>query len=103
MLPRHHTVITVTKMATPTTPVVSFVNVYTEGRVLLLSRSPSMQMHLPVIPAVWATWRWTFGDGTFSSVKNPTHTYLMLPAIITVSLTAMNLGGNTANEPGWGM
>ncbi len=44
------------------------------------------------IPASWATWRWTFGDGTFSSVQNPTHTYLR-GGNYTVSLAATNLGG----------
>jgi PKD repeat protein/FtsP/CotA-like multicopper oxidase with cupredoxin domain len=43
-------------------------------------------------PPQWATWRWTFGDGTFSSVKNPVHTY-MTGGNYTVSLAATNLGG----------
>jgi PKD repeat protein/FtsP/CotA-like multicopper oxidase with cupredoxin domain len=46
-------------------------------------------------PAIWATWRWSFGDGTFSSVKNANHTYTT-GGIFTVSLTASNLGGTNA-------
>ena len=46
-------------------------------------------------PAIWATWRWDFGDGTFSSVKNANHTYTT-GGIFTVSLTATNLGGTNA-------
>lgn len=43
-------------------------------------------------PPQWATWRWSFGDGTFSSVKNPDHTYVT-GGTYTVSLAATNLGG----------
>jgi PKD repeat protein len=37
-------------------------------------------------------WLWSFGDGTFSSLKNPSHTY-NLPGDYTVSLIASNLDG----------
>jgi PKD repeat protein len=37
------------------------------------------------------TWAWTFGDGTSSTVKNPSHTYN--PGDYTVSLTVANIAG----------
>jgi PKD repeat protein len=41
------------------------------------------------------SWSWTFGDGSTSSERNPTHTY-WAPGTYTVSLTVGNLlGSNT--------
>ncbi len=52
-------------------------------------------------PSVWGTWRWSFGDGTFSSEKNPVHTYTA-GGLYTVSLSATNLGGtNTITRVGY--
>jgi PKD repeat protein/FtsP/CotA-like multicopper oxidase with cupredoxin domain len=85
--------ITVTKAALPTAPIARFVNVTPrEGNAPLtvtFNADASTSN-----PAVWATWRWTFGDGTFSSVKNPVHTY-MTRGNYTVSLVATNLGGTS--------
>jgi len=39
-------------------------------------------------------WKWTFGDGTNSTVKNPTHKYSKVGSY-TVSLTATNAVGST--------
>lgn len=44
-----------------------------------------------------ATWNWSFGDGTSSNQKNPTHVYAT-PGIYNVSLIATNGGGCTATE-----
>jgi len=41
-------------------------------------------------PAVWA---WSFGDGGWSTLENPSHTYTT-PGTYTVSLTASNYGGS---------
>jgi len=38
-------------------------------------------------------WKWTFGDGTNSTVRNPTHKYTKA-GNYTVSLTATNVAGN---------
>ncbi len=38
------------------------------------------------------SWLWDFGDGNTSTVKNPTHTYL-IPGVYTVTLTANMAGG----------
>ncbi len=38
-------------------------------------------------------WNWTFGDGTYSAVKNPTHTYSSA-GNYTVTLTATNAAGS---------
>ena len=35
------------------------------------------------------SWKWDFGDGSFASVQNPTHTYTK-PGIYTVTLSAAN-------------
>ncbi len=40
------------------------------------------------------SWSWDFGDGTISSLQNPTHTYLQ-PGTFTVSLSATNANGAT--------
>jgi PKD repeat protein len=39
-------------------------------------------------------WSWDFGDGLFSSQRNPSHTY-QSPGSYTVRLTALNTGGQT--------
>jgi beta propeller repeat protein len=38
------------------------------------------------------SWRWDFGDGTYSTAKNPTHTYAK-KGKYTVSLKASNVAG----------
>jgi PKD repeat protein len=46
-----------------------------------------------------ASWAWSFGDGTSSTVKNPTHTYSSA-GTYTVSLTVTGSGGSaTRTEP----
>jgi PKD repeat protein len=40
------------------------------------------------------SWKWTFGDGSSSTEKNPTHAYTKAGSF-NVSLTAMNRGGST--------
>ncbi len=39
-------------------------------------------------------WKWSFGDGTYSTVKNPRHTYSKT-GVYTVTLTASNAAGST--------
>ena len=39
------------------------------------------------------TWKWSFGDGTYSTAKNPAHTYGKAGKY-TVSLTVKNIAGN---------
>ncbi|NMB77559.1 MAG: PKD domain-containing protein [Methanomicrobiales archaeon] len=40
------------------------------------------------------SWSWNFGDGTTSTVQNPSHTYAN-PGTYTVTLTAANSGGSS--------
>lgn len=40
------------------------------------------------------SWSWDFGDGNFSSLQNPSHTYLV-PGPYTVTLIATNLDGSS--------
>jgi PKD repeat protein len=41
------------------------------------------------------SWQWNFGDGNFSTLQNPTHTYLT-PGNYTVRLVASNAGGSSS-------
>jgi len=43
------------------------------------------------------SWTWNFGDGSTSTARNPTHTYL-LPGDYTVTLTVRNSAGNTSSK-----
>jgi beta propeller repeat protein len=46
-------------------------------------------------------WKWSFGDGTYSTQKNPAHTYSKAGKY-TVALTASNAAGsNTLKKPGY--
>ncbi|WP_292350269.1 PKD domain-containing protein [Methanoregula sp. PtaU1.Bin006] len=81
----------VTKAAAPAAPLASFTNVTPREGAVPLTVTFNADASTSD-PAVWATWRWTFGDGTFSSVKNATHTYTTA-GNYTVSLAATNLGG----------
>ncbi|MDD1683156.1 MAG: PKD domain-containing protein [Methanoregula sp.] len=83
-------IVTVTKEAAPTLPVADFTATPTSGPAPLTVAFDATASTSN--PAVWATWRWTFGDGTFSSLKNPTHTYGKA-GNYTVTLAATNLGG----------
>jgi PKD repeat protein/FtsP/CotA-like multicopper oxidase with cupredoxin domain len=82
--------VNVTKALPPAAPVASFTGTPTNGTAPLMVTLNADASTSD--PAVWATWRWTFGDGTFSSVKNATHTYTT-GGLYDVSLTATNLGG----------
>jgi hypothetical protein len=84
--------ITVTKAPTPAEPVANFTNVTPREGIAPFTVTFNAGASNST-PPQWATWRWTFGDGTFSSVKNATHTYTT-GGNFTVSLTATNLGGN---------
>jgi PKD repeat protein len=82
----------VTRAPAPPTPIASFTNVTPREGVAPLTVTFNADASVS-IPAVWATWRWGFGDGTFTSEKNPTHTYVNA-GNYTVNLTATNLGGS---------
>ncbi len=48
-----------------------------------------------------AAWSWEFGDGTSSTLQNPTHTY-GTPGTFTVNLTVSNAGGtDTLSKAGY--
>ncbi|WP_328956337.1 collagenase [Kitasatospora purpeofusca] len=49
-------------------------------------------------PGRITAWHWTFGDGTSSDERNPSHTYA-LPGSYTVALTATDDSGRTATSP----
>jgi PKD repeat protein len=43
------------------------------------------------------TFSWSFGDGSGSTARNPTHTYAQ-PGTYTIRLTATNKAGGSASE-----
>jgi PKD repeat protein len=87
--------VTVSYAPPPAAPIiVDFTNSTTTTREGFAPHTVTFNVTATSDPAVWATWRWSFGDGTFSSVKNATHTYTVANNY-TVSLTATNLGGTT--------
>jgi PKD repeat protein len=81
--------VTVRKVQPPAAPVANFTATPTNGTAPLMVTFTDTSTSNP---AAWATWRWSFGDGTFSSVENPVHTYTT-GGNFTVNLTATNLGG----------
>jgi PKD repeat protein/FtsP/CotA-like multicopper oxidase with cupredoxin domain len=85
--------IIVTKASPPATPTASFTATPINGTAPLTVAFDASTSSS--IPSVWATWRWSFGDGTFSSLQNPNHTYTT-GGNFTVSLIATNLGGTSA-------
>jgi len=76
--------ITVTK-ASP--PAASFAANITVGTVPLTVNFTDMSTNSPTV------WAWSFGDGGWSTLENPSHTYTT-PGTYTVSLTASNYGGS---------
>ncbi len=87
------TTITVSQTPPPAVPVARFTANQTSGIAPLAVAFDATTS--TSAPAIWATWRWSFGDGTFSSLQNPTHTYVA-GGNYTVSLVATNLGGTSA-------
>jgi PKD repeat protein/FtsP/CotA-like multicopper oxidase with cupredoxin domain len=82
--------VTVTAATAPAAPVARFNGTPTSGpEPLTVSFNADASTSNP---AIWATWLWTFGDGSSSTVKNTTHTYTHA-GNYTVSLAATNLGG----------
>jgi len=69
-------------------PVTNFVSNVTTGYAPLAVKFTDTSTGTPF------SWTWNFGDGTFSTVKNPTHTYSKAGKY-TVKLTATNEGGNS--------
>ncbi|WP_245619009.1 PKD domain-containing protein [Methanogenium cariaci] len=77
-------------MPTPIIPVAGFNAIPTEGQAPL-----SVQFTDTSTNAV--SWSWTFGDGTKSVVKNPSHTYAE-PGTYSVILTATGEDGSDTEE-----
>jgi PKD repeat protein len=68
-------------------PLASFTSDVSEGTTPLTIRFTDGSTNSPT------SWEWTFGDGTGSSVKNPSHTYTGSGSY-TVTLMATNAGGS---------
>ena len=69
------------------TPVASFISNVTSGNVPLSVAFTDKSTGSPT------SWKWTFGDGTTSTAKNPTHKY-SAKGSYTVILTATNAAGS---------
>jgi len=76
------------KFAPVYSPVINFVSNVTTGYAPLTVKFTDTSTETPF------SWTWNFGDGTSSTVKNPTHTYSKAGKY-TVKLTATNEGGNS--------
>jgi PKD repeat protein len=70
------------------TPVANFTGTPTVGTQPLTVNFYDASTNTPT------SWNYSFGDGTFSTAQNPTHTYL-LTGYETVNLTATNAQGNS--------
>ena len=69
------------------TPVASFISNVTSGNAPLSVAFTDKSTGSPT------SWKWTFGDGTTSTAKNPTHKY-SAKGSYTVILTATNAAGS---------
>jgi PKD repeat protein len=76
-----------TRPEKPNPPVAAFTASPTSGNVPLNVIFTDKSTGTPT------AWKWTFGDGTNSTVQNPTHKYSK-SGIYTVALTASNAGGS---------
>jgi PGF-pre-PGF domain-containing protein len=73
-------------------PAAAFTGTPTTGAVPLIVQFTDMSSGSPT------SWNWSFGDGNYSTAKNPLHTYLV-NGTFTVSLNATNsAGSNTATR-----
>jgi PKD repeat protein len=78
----------ITVSAAPVSPpVANFAGTPTSGTAPLPVTFTDLSTNSPTV------WQWSFGDGTFSGIQNPSHTY-SAPGNYTVSLTASNAGGS---------
>ena len=81
----------------PAKPVLlaDFLASITEGKVPLKVKFTDKSSNSPT------SWKWDFGDGTSSTIQNPTHTYSKAGKY-TVSLTVKNTAGiNTTTKPSY--
>ncbi len=80
--------ITVSNASQP--PVAAFSATPTSGDAPLIVAFTDLSSGLPM------SWAWDFGDGTYSTDQNPTHTYSEA-GTYTVNLTVSNTSGTTSN------
>ncbi|PAV13280.1 hypothetical protein ASJ81_18385 [Methanosarcina spelaei] len=85
----------ITVNAAPTKPVAAFSAKPASGKVPLKVQFTDKSTGSPI------SWKWSFGDGRYSTVKNPAHTYSKAGKY-TVSLTVKNAkGSNTKTMAGY--
>ena len=76
------------KVIAVTKPVANFTSNVTSGTAPLTVSFTDMSTNTPT------SWNWSFGDGTYSTVKNPVHTY-STAGNYTVAFTAINTAGSS--------
>jgi PKD repeat protein len=87
--------LTLDTQGTPTPPDADFTANRTSGSVTLAIAFTDTSSNTPT------SWNWSFGDGTYSTSQNPTHTY-STAGTYTVSLNATNaVGSNTETKAGY--
>ena len=79
----------ITVKAAPVKPVASFVASPTSGNAPLKVQFKDESKSNP------SSWKWSFGDGTYSTAQNPAHTYSRAGKY-TISLTVKNDAGSSA-------
>ncbi|WP_083320974.1 GEVED domain-containing protein [Hymenobacter glacialis] len=82
---------TVVALANTRPPIADFTSNYSPGNCVNPVQFTDASQNLPT------SWLWNFGDGTTSTVQNPTHTYAGAGSY-TVSLTATNAFGTNATS-----
>ncbi|MDD3323430.1 MAG: PKD domain-containing protein [Paludibacter sp.] len=73
--------------AAPIKPIAAFSAAPTSGKVPLKVQFTDKSTGSPT------SWKWSFGDGTYSTTKSPAHTYSKAGKY-TVTLTVKNTNGN---------
>ena len=89
---------TATTTATPTlvpAPMANFTGTPRTGSLPLAVQFTDLSTNTPT------AWNWSFGDGSYASSRNPSHSYATA-GTYTVSLTAINTGGsNSSTKTGY--
>jgi PGF-pre-PGF domain-containing protein len=78
----------ITVSGSPVPPAASFTGTPTSGKAPLNVGFTDLSTGSP------SGWNWSFGDGSYSTAQNPSHTY-QVNGIYTVSLNATNSAGST--------
>jgi PKD repeat protein/C1A family cysteine protease len=82
---------TITVLTQPVLPVSNFSSNVTQGYAPLIVQFTDLSKNA-------AQWNWNFGDGTYSALQNPTHTYSVARTYTVNLRVTNNAGNNTATK-----